>query len=181
MKLWKRKDEIQLKIRKETLLIEGCIGSNSLDILAFVILNGGYMYATDLLREFLCPQNFQIEFIKSKSYNSTKQNEKVNIDFCFDPKNIDFNKRILLIDDIHDTGKTIFNIKNKLKEYTDKKIYTTTLVYKNHPDIKKYDTIPDFYCFKYSGLDFLIGYGMNNPNDKCRAYNDLYLLEKEEI
>ena len=77
-------------------------------------LTGSYMFAADISRRIANPK-LQIAFIKASSYgDSTESNGKVKISGLGD---IDIkDKRVLVIDDILDTGNTMKSLVEALAE-----------------------------------------------------------------
>src|SRR5215831_7294566 len=76
------------------------------------ILNGSFMFASDLFK-FLTI-NTELSFIKLASYKGMKSTGNVITSIGLD---VDlFNKDIIILEDIVDTGKTLYNFLPKLKD-----------------------------------------------------------------
>lgn len=125
------------------------------------ILNGAFIFTADLFREITIPA--EISFIKLKSYRRMETSGKVK-ELLGLEHNI-FNRNIIIIEDIVDTGKTLKHI---LEEFTDlgaRSIEILTLLHKpeanSHPFNLKYVgfEIPNKFVIGY-GLDY-DGYGRN--------------------
>ena len=76
----------------------------SLDLVLVCILKGAFMFFSDLVKEIT--HSHTCEFIKCRSYEGFESTGSVM--FALEPKAEDFaGKNVLLVDDIHDTGRTL--------------------------------------------------------------------------
>ncbi len=138
------------------------------EVTFIIILDGAYMFASDLLKKIDLKCN--ISFAKYSSYKGTKSTglfkEKLGI-----PEDIR-NKNIIVIEDIVDTGFTIKNIIEKIKIFKPLSLEVAALFYK--PDVCSKVFIP-----KYNGIgipnDFIVGYGLDYEN-YGRNLKDVYSL-----
>ena len=91
-------------------------------------LTGSYMFTADISRRIARPQ-LQIAFIKTSSYgNSTESQGSVKISGI---ENLDIKgKRVLIVDDILDTGNTMFSLVKTLTELGPASIKTCVLLNK---------------------------------------------------
>jgi hypoxanthine phosphoribosyltransferase len=124
------------------------------DPLFLSILNGAFIFTADLFREITIPA--EVSFIKLKSYRKMETSGKVK-ELIGLEHNI-FNRNIIIVEDIVDTGKTLHHILEEFKELGSKSIEILTLLYK--PEANK---IP--LDLKYIGFeipnDFVVGYGLD--------------------
>lgn len=125
------------------------------------ILNGAFIFTADLFREITIPA--EVSFIKLKSYRKMESSGKVK-ELLGLEHNI-FNRSIIIVEDIVDTGKTLAHILEEFKELGAKSIEILTLLHKpeanqNPVDLKYVGfEIPDKFVVGY-GLDY-DGYGRN--------------------
>jgi len=125
------------------------------------ILNGAFIFTADLFREITIPA--EVSFIKLKSYRKMETSGKIK-ELLGLEHNI-FNRNIIIIEDIVDTGKTLNHILEEFTELGAKSIEVLTLLYKpeanKNPVQLKYVgfEIPDKFVVGY-GLDY-DGYGRN--------------------
>lgn len=125
------------------------------------ILNGAFIFTADLFREITIPA--EVSFIKLKSYRKMESSGKVK-ELLGLEHNI-FNRNIIIVEDIVDTGKTLGHILEEFKELGAKSIEILTLLHKpeatqNPVDLKYVGfEIPDKFVIGY-GLDY-DGYGRN--------------------
>ncbi|MCK5103723.1 MAG: hypoxanthine phosphoribosyltransferase [Cyclobacteriaceae bacterium] len=125
------------------------------------ILNGAFIFTADLFREITIPA--EVSFIKLKSYRKMETSGKIK-ELLGLEHNI-FNRNIIIIEDIVDTGKTLNHILEEFTQLGARSIEVMTLLHKpeanNHPVHLKYVgfEIPDKFVIGY-GLDY-DGYGRN--------------------
>ncbi len=136
------------------------------DPLFLSILNGAFIFTADLFREIDIPA--EVSFIKLKSYRKMETSGKVKE--LIGLENNIFNRNIIIVEDIVDTGKTLHHILEEFKELGTKSIEILTLLYK--PEANK---IP--LDLKYVGFeipnDFVVGYGLDYEG-YGRNFKDIY-------
>ncbi len=133
-----------------------------------VILNGAFMFAADLLKEFdgMC----EVEFIAVSSYRGTESTGVVEIKSDF-TKNIK-NRRVVILEDIVDSGTTISFLLQKMEKYEPKDIQVATLLLK--PDALETDVKPGYVGIEVPN-DFIVGYGLDYDG-YGRNYKDIYKI-----
>lgn len=133
------------------------------------ILNGSFMFASDLFKSVSIDCN--ISFLKLASYSgtSTTGNIKRLIGLNEDIKN----KTVVILEDIVDTGITLEHIIKQLSGYEPKTIKVCTLLFK--PAAYQKDIKIDYYGFKIPN-DFILGYGLDYDG-YARNYKDIYIIK----
>jgi hypoxanthine phosphoribosyltransferase len=130
------------------------------------ILNGSFMFASDLMKELTIP--CRISFVKISSYSGT--NSTGQLKTLIGHEESLFNQDILIVEDIIDTGLTIEKIMLELRELGAKSVETVSLLRKQPAREKKVDV-------KYIGFEleneFVLGYGMDYDG-LGRNLKDLY-------
>ncbi len=135
-----------------------------------VILNGAFMFAADLVREL----NFdhEIQFAKFSSYDGMDTTGKVKelIGLSIDIKDRD----VIIVEDIIDTGTTMYNILPKLKEKEAKSVEIAVLLMKPGKlrvplDVK--------YCAMEIPNEFIVGYGLDYDG-VGRNYKSIYVVKE---
>src|SRR5215471_4995883 len=119
------------------------------------LLNGTVMFLADLIRHLSLP--LRLDFIGVSSYGSgTESGELVfTKELQLDVRNRD----VLLVDDILDTGKTLYRVLGKLRALKPRRIRTCVLLNKAARRVEDVEAdyvgfeIPDFFVVGY-GLDF---------------------------
>lgn len=118
------------------------------------VLNGAFMYATDLMKQINFP--CEISFVKLASYQGTsstgKIKEMIGINECVKGRNV------VVVEDIIDTGFTMQNIISSLKEKGAESIHVCTFLQK--PDALQCDINVDYVAIKIPN-DFIVGYGLD--------------------
>lgn len=135
-------------------------------------LTGSYIFTADISRRIASPK-LQIAFIKASSYgDSTESNGKVKISGLGD---IDIkDKRVLLIDDILDTGNTMKSLVESLAELKPASIKTCVLL--NKESRRVVDCHADFVGFEIENK-FVVGYGLDYANE-YRTLPEIWMLEE---
>jgi hypoxanthine phosphoribosyltransferase len=124
------------------------------DVIFFGILNGAFMFASDLFREVTL--DCQISFLKLASYAGTSSTGTVkrligiNEDI--------YRKTVVILEDIVDTGVTLDNIIKQLKGYEPAEIRVATLLFK--PAAYTKDMKLDYVGIEIPN-DFILGYGLD--------------------
>jgi len=139
------------------------------DIPIFVaVLNGSFMFASDLLKKIKI--NCNITFIKLASYQGTQSTQNVQTLIGLN-ENIK-GRRIIIIEDIIDTGITLNNLTEQINKFEPKDIKIATFLFKPAAFTKNYD-------IDYIGMeipnDFIVGYGLDY-NGFARNYPDIYKI-----
>lgn len=135
-----------------------------------VLLNGAYLFAGDLLRQFR--KDVEVRFVKLSSYHDMESSGSV----LFDKRSagqVD-GKKIFLIEDIVDTGKTLEVFTSFLREQGVAEIKLCSLLEK--PSNLQYKVVTDYLGFSIPDL-FVVGYGLDY-NDRGRGLKDIYILQK---
>lgn len=146
--------------------------SKNLHILA--ILKGSFMFASDLARNIDIP--FHIDFIKISTYGNKDMPETkplITLDQKIDIKGQD----VLVVDDILDTGHTLFAFNKILGFMNPNSVKLCTLLDKSCR--REVDISPDFWGFRIND-GFVVGYGLDYA-EKYRGLPQIYVLSEEEI
>ncbi|WP_410222055.1 hypoxanthine phosphoribosyltransferase [Pedobacter sp.] len=119
------------------------------------VLNGSFLFLADLIKEINIP--CEIEFIKVSSYKGQESTGTLTQSFAL-PTNLK-NRHVILVEDIVDTGFTINNLVNKVKEYKPASLATCTLLFK--PEALKEKIDPLTYIAFEIPPAFVVGYGLD--------------------
>jgi hypoxanthine phosphoribosyltransferase len=140
------------------------------DVIFLGILNGSFMFASDLYKLIELPS--QISFLKLASYQgtSTSGNVKRLIGINEDL----LGKTVVVLEDIVDTGVTIENIIKQLKGYEPAEIRIATFLFK--PEAVQVDMKLDYIGMEIPN-DFIIGYGLDY-NGYGRNLADIYKIKE---
>ncbi len=138
------------------------------DPLFIAILNGSFMFASDLFKELNC--NPEICFIKLASYEGTKSTGKVTTSIGLDTQLKD--RHVVIIEDIVDTGKTLFEFLPQLTDRQPASLKIASLLHK--PDALQYPINIDYLGFSVPDK-FLLGYGLDYDG-LARNLKEIYQL-----
>lgn len=137
------------------------------------VLNGAFPFASDLFRA-VEGMDAEISFIRLKSYEGTSSSGTVKevLGMAEEIKG----RTVIVVEDIIDTGHTIFNLIKDLNAKEPAEIKVATLLFK--PDALVRPVKPDYVGFSIP-KKFIIGYGLD-LNGLARNLNDIYILKEEE-
>ena len=122
--------------------------------LFIAILNGSFMFASDLFKYLTVEA--EICFIKLASYKGMKSSGNVVTSIGLDDDL--FDKEVIIIEDIVDTGKTLHNFLPKLLHQQPKSLKIATLLHKS--EATKYPLQLDYVGFDIPDK-FVVGYGLD--------------------
>ena len=151
--------DLQDRISKLASIINNEDFNHKRPIVFVGILNGAFMFFSDLVKKIKLP--IEIDFVRVKSYNGQNRKEiKFTKDLEIDVKG----KHVYLVDDIIDSGHTMKFLINKLSERGAKNITPVTTIYKENL------VIQDALCIlKYpQNSPWFVGYGMDHEDGTCR-------------
>ena len=135
------------------------------------VLNGSFIFLADLVRlfDFDC----EIDFVKANSYVGKESWGKVKLD---KDVSIDINnRRVILVEDIIDSGLTIEFLYEHILSYRPKDITIVTLLSKKNNYKLNFNI--DFIGFDI-GSDFVVGYGLD-LNHKYRNLDSLCVIKEK--
>ncbi len=133
------------------------------EVLLIVILKGSIIFAADLMRKLEMPVT--IDFMKVSSYGAGTISEKT-INVILDLKTDIKDKNVIIIEDIIDSGNTLFHLKNMLSERNPKTLKLCALLDK--PERRETDVIPEYVGTQIPD-EFVVGYGL----DYAERFRDL--------
>ena len=143
-------------------------GSEDIPVL-LCVLNGSIMFMGELMKrlEFDC----QIVSTKLTSYDGTSSTGKVKqaLGLTADLTG----KRVIIVEDIIDTGNTIVELKRILAEAGASAAYICSLLLK--PEAYHKDIPIDYVAMEIPN-DFIVGFGLDY-DELGRNYKDIYVLD----
>lgn len=136
--------------------------------LFIVILNGAFMFAADLFKHIKL--DCEISFAKLASYEGTKSTSHVKklIGLAENIKD----RKIIIVEDIIDTGITIDNIIKEIEQQHPQQIKICTLFFK--PMALKKEIKIDYIGMEIPN-DFIVGYGLDYDG-QGRNLPDIYKI-----
>ena len=131
--------------------------------LAVSVLKGSVMFFCDLVRAMKTP--VQIDFMTISSYGSSTRSSgmpKIVMDLAASVEGRD----VILVEDIVDSGNTLYKMRDLLVGRGAKSFTVVTLLDK--PSRRQVDIQADYSCFEV-GDEFIVGYGL----DYAQQYRNL--------
>jgi len=122
--------------------------------LFIAILNGSFMFASDLFKELNIEA--QVCFIKLASYQGVKSTGNVVTSIGLDVSLKD--REVIVIEDIVDTGKTLHDFLPQIMDQHPSSLKITTLLHK--PEALKFPLKIDYVGFSIPNK-FVVGYGLD--------------------
>ncbi len=160
-------EEIKREVRKTGALIsEDYRGKN---LVLAGILKGAFIFLADLTRCITI--DHEIDMIGVSSYSGTSTTGKIR--FTKEP-DIDIKgKDILIVEDIVDTGRTLFTLVEHLKSLSPSSIKICSLIDKH--ERRELELKVDYSCFRLE-KGFIVGYGLDY-NQKYRNLPAIFDLK----
>ena len=161
---------LQAKIIQLANTINQIENHNETPVVFVGILNGAFMFFSDLVKYIKFP--IEIDFVRVKSYDGQNRKE---IKFTKDLETNISGKNIYLIDDIIDSGHTIKFLKDKFLERG--AIHVTPVA----AILKENLVISEALCIlKYpQDSPWFVGYGMDHEDGTCRNIETILELNGE--
>ncbi|HWR32542.1 MAG TPA: hypoxanthine phosphoribosyltransferase [Chitinophagaceae bacterium] len=136
--------------------------------LFIAILNGSFMFASDLFRQLSIEA--ELCFIKLASYKGMKSSGKVVTSIGLEEDL--FGKDVIIVEDIVDTGKTLHKFLPKLIHQQPKSLKIAALLHK--AEATEYPITPDYVGFEIPNK-FVVGYGLDFDG-LGRNFKEIYQL-----
>lgn len=174
IKLWDKEfeislpfEEIQLAIRHMALKMKSDLEGK--EPLFICILNGAFMFASDLMKELDLP-DAEITFLKIASYTGTNSNgvarELIGLNEAIT------GRTIVILEDIIDSGQTIAGVIGQVLSKGAKEVKIAALLFK--PGALKANIVIDYVGIIVQN-DFVVGYGLDYDR-RGRNLKDIYTL-----
>ena len=138
--------------------------------LFIAILNGSFMFAADLFRTLTIEA--ELCFIKLASYKGMKSSGNVVTSIGLEDDL--YGKEVVIVEDIVDTGKTMYQFLPKLQHQQPASLKIVTLLHK--PDALKHPLTIDYIGFSIPNK-FVVGYGLDYDG-LGRNLKEIYQLQE---
>ncbi|MBN1597734.1 MAG: hypoxanthine phosphoribosyltransferase [Bacteroidales bacterium] len=124
------------------------------DVVFVAILNGAFMFASDLIRKIKV--NCRITFLKLASYQGS--NSTGIIKQLIGLNEVLKDKTVVIVEDIVDTGITLDTVLRQIESFQPKEIKVAALLFK--PDVYTFSHRIDYVGFNIPN-EFVVGYGLD--------------------
>ena len=161
---------LQAKIIQLANTINQIENHNEAPVVFVGILNGAFMFFSDLVKYIKFP--IEIDFVRVKSYDGQNRKE---IKFTKDLETNINGKNVYLVDDIIDSGHTMKFLIDHFKERGAKHVTPVAII------LKENLAIQDALCIlKYpQNSPWFVGYGMDNEDGTCRNIETILELDNK--
>lgn len=136
------------------------------------ILKGSVVFMADLMREI--ELNCDIDFMVAKSYGNAAVSSG-NVRILKDLDTDITNRDIIIIEDILDSARTLYSVRNYLMQKNPASIKICTLLDKKVE--RAFDLKADYKCFDIEN-EFVVGYGLDYA-EKYRTLPYVGVLKRE--
>ena len=147
-------NEIDLKNRIKELAQQIQKDFDNEEIIFICILKGSVFFTTELAKNIT--SSVILDFMRVSSYSGTHSTGKLNFSLDISENIID--KNVVIIEDIIDTGRTLYDLKNYVKEKKPKVLKICTLLDKK--ERREFDIEPDYTGFNIPDK-FVVGFGLD--------------------
>ena len=160
--------DLQDRISKLALAIHKTEFDSKTPMVFVGILNGAFMFFSDLVKKIELP--IEIDFVRVKSYDGQNRKE---IKFTKDLEVDIEGKHVYLVDDIIDSGHTMKFLIDHFKERGAINVTPIAAVYKDNL------VIQDALCILRYSQDspWFVGYGMDHEDGTCRNIETILELD----
>jgi hypoxanthine phosphoribosyltransferase len=146
-------EEIQSGIDRLASEITGTYRGSDFTVVS--VLKGSCIFAADLIRRIPIP--LELAFVAARSYGDRTTSGELAIDLLPAGNEIE-GRRMLLVDDILDTGQTLHRLKAELLERGAAEV--RTCVFLDKPSRRALEFEADLRAFEVEDL-FVVGYGLD--------------------
>lgn len=144
--------------------------NNGEQVLCICVLRGGALFFSDLIRQI--STSVDIGFCRTWSY-SIENSQVPDGAMRVSVEDIAAHgRRVLIIDDICDSGKTLKKLKNVFLELGALEVQTAVLIHRIVPTSV---FTPSWTAFEYNGNEWFVGYGMAD-GDKYFNLPEVYSI-----
>lgn len=162
-------EEIATKIKEIASQINQTF--NQEEIIVVCIMKGSLVFTADLIREITCP--VVLDYMQVSSYGSGTSSSKF-INVKRDLEESVEGKNVLIIEDIIDSGNTLYKLKELFDSKNAKKVQICTLLDK--PSRRESNVQVDYCGFQIPD-EFVVGYGLDY-NQRYRSLPYVGILKR---
>lgn len=157
--------EIEKRVAELAAAIDARYGTEAM--VAICVLKGAFIFFSDLVRQIRNP-NLELDFVRLSSYGKSSTSTG-HIVFNKDAEIDIRDKHVLIVEDIVDSGQTMFFLCEQFRARKPLSISIVALVDKHE---RRLDTVKVDYAGFTLDKGFLVGYGMDYA-EKYRSLPDI--------
>ena len=144
------------------------------EVILLGTLKGSILWLTDLMK--FMKTDAKVDFISASSYGASTTSSGV-VKISFDPQINMYNKNVIVVEDIVDTGRTLSYMIPKLMERGPKTVKLCTML--NKSARRTDDVEADYIGFEVDDL-FVIGYGLDF-DQRFRGLTYISYLDEADV
>ena len=152
---------------------DGVAAETGKDIVAIPVLRGSIIFCADLVRQI--PRPIQLVPVRAWAYEMDRKVLPEGVRLHLEGVEVE-GRSLLLIDDICDTGRTLAALSKAFVAYGAREVKSAVFVKREQGNEAAFE--PDFIGMRYSGQEWLVGYGMDTQ-DRWRCLPSIYIIQGE--
>ena len=143
------------------------------DVLMIPVLRGGVFFFADLVRQI--PHSVEIVPVRTEAYEATTSGvQKSHVSVYSDGLAVK-GRVVLIVDDVCDSGRTLEALEKELLEKGAREVRSVVLIRRL---LNKPTFVPCWVGFEYSGLEWFVGYGMDD-GQRWRNLPAVHVIKRE--
>jgi len=170
-------EKIQARVRELGEEISKSYSDLKKPIIVVGMLKGAFMFFSDILRQLSIPCSIDFMTVSSYHGKSSTGNVQLKKDIEIDP----YDRHVLIVEDLIDTGATLQWLVNHLQRKKCKSVKICCLIDKVVGREKGVGPKIDFTGFTLKENAFVVGYGMDFYNQEYRSLPFVGIPTKEAI
>ena len=137
-------------------------------------LKGSVPWLVEIMQHL--KMDFRLDFISASSYGSSKKSTGI-VKIKYDSELNMYNRHVLVVEDIVDSGNTLFYLKKKLQERGPKSVKICAML--NKQARREADLQADYVGFEIDDL-FVVGYGLDY-DERFRGLPYVSYLDESDV
>jgi hypoxanthine phosphoribosyltransferase len=147
--------EGEIRLGLDRLAAEIAAAYRDCDLTVVAVLKGSCVFVADLIRRLPLP--LELAFLGASSYRDDQESGRLELS-CIPSEEEIRGRRVLLVDDILDTGRTLQALVHELAARGAQDV--ATCVFLDKPARRRTQIQADFVCFEVEDV-FVVGYGLD--------------------
>ena len=144
------------------------------DVRVIPVLRGGLFFFSDLARQFPC--SVEIAPVRTEAYESNTSGVQKSHVSIFSEGLAVKGRVVLIVDDVCDSGRTLEALEKELLQKGAREVRSVVLVRRL---LNKPTFVPCWVGFEYKGLEWFVGYGMDD-GQRWRNLPGIYVIKRGE-
>jgi hypoxanthine phosphoribosyltransferase len=142
------------------------------DLVIVMIMKGAICFVADLIRSLNV--TYALDFLYCSSYHGTERQKEIRI-YGLEDVNV-AGRHVLIVDDIFDSGRTIYEVKQQLEKKGAADVRSMVLL--ERQITRALDYRPEYMLFPLDGDAFVVGYGLDY-HEKYRGLPGIFSVRSD--